>query len=108
VREPRFFRRSERLAVLPMHLPAARHFDGLGHPPHGLNDDELLFPYTVFFSVKVFEKAVFAIVTPISSAYYLRNLRNGRAMSTLLRRSVVRHLPCFLDAYPTLNYRAYC
>jgi hypothetical protein len=44
-----------------MHLPAARHFDGLGHPPHGLNDDDLLFPYTVFFSVKVFEKSVLAI-----------------------------------------------
>lgn len=62
VREPRFFRRSERLAVLPMHLPAARHFDGLGHPPHGLNDDDLLFPYTVFFSVSCFEKSVLAIL----------------------------------------------
>ena len=80
MREPRFFRRSERLAVLPMHFFAARHFDGLGHPLHGLNDDELLFPYTVFFSVRVFEKSVVAIDTPISRAYYLRNLRSGRVL----------------------------
>lgn len=59
---------------------AARHFAGLGQVAHVLNDDDLLFPYTVFFSVRVFEKSVSAIDTPISRAYYLRNLRSGRVL----------------------------
>lgn len=59
---------------------AARHFAGLGQVEHILKVEVLFFPYTVFFSVKVFEKSVSAIDTPISRAYYLRNLRSGRVL----------------------------
>ena len=47
-----------------MHFLAALHLAGLGQVAHVLND-ELLFPYTVFFSVRVFEKSVNAIGIPL-------------------------------------------
>lgn len=59
--EPRLRRRSERpWPERFIHFLAALHLAGLGQVAQVLN--ELVFPYTVFFSVSCFEKSVLAIL----------------------------------------------